>query len=280
MTMVGEPLVFGFYRTQRNCSCLQPPPFQDGGSTGGGCLLLLPVLHARKTREHFLSAARRAQPAAAHMMATCTVEVSTLTAAVPPAYERVASASPLRGKRSSDVNPDELRAGAALPADALAGPLQLVMDLPESHLLQHVEPHMRDLISGRIEEIARYTAEEDSVYSVTEQLAVLGANANRASLASVEDEEPVSPPRLNEPSQGLPSLPSFGMGLKRQKSFGCPVTHLTDAEVKVQSELHARCAKALGRLASRFRLGNAFVARARAGSRSSSSEFGVRESLS
>lgn len=210
-----------------------------------------------------------------------TVEVSIPTAAVPPAYERVASASPLRGKRSSDVNADELRATVPLPADALAGPLQLVMDLPESHVLQHVEPHMRELISGRIEEIARYTAEEESVYSVTEQLAVLGADANRASLASAEDEEPISPPRLNEPSQGLPSLPSFGMGLKRQKSFGCPMTHLTDAEVKKQSELHARCAKALGRLASRFRIGGgALVARARAGSRSSSSEFGVRESLS
>jgi len=192
-----------------------------------------------------------------------TVEVSIPAAAVPPAYERVASSSPLRSKRASDVDTDALR--ATLPADALAGPLQLVLDLPESHVLQHVEPHMRELISGRIEEIARYTAEEDSVYSVTEQLAVLGADANRASLVSAEEEEPVSPPRLNEPSQGLPSLPSFGMGLKRQKSFGCPVTHLTDAEVKVQSELHARCAKALGRLASRFRMGGALVARARAG---------------
>lgn len=91
----------------------------------------------------------------------------------------------------------------------------------------------------------------------------------------------MSPPRLHESSQGLPSLPSFGMGLKRQKSFGCPVTHLTAQEVVVQSELHARCATALGRLASRFRLGGgALVARVRAGSRSSSSEFGVRESLS
>lgn len=203
-----------------------------------------------------------------------TVDVSMPVAAIPPAYERVTSQSPLRGKRSSETHPDELRSQQTLPADALAGPLQLVMDLPEAHVLQHVEPDMRSLISGRIEEIARYTAEEDSVYSVTERLSVLGADGSQAA----EDEEPLSPPRLSEPSQSMKSLPSFGMGLKRQKSFGCPVAHLTDAEVKVQSELHARCAKALGRLASRFRLSGALVARARSGSRSS--ELGVRESLS
>lgn len=194
-------------------------------------------------------------------------------ATAPPSYGRVASSSTLSPerscgtKRNSEHGPDELRA-IALPADALTGPLKLVLDLPESAVLQHVEENMRPLISGRIEEIARFSAEEDSVYSVSEKLSAMGKD----SPPPTGDDEPSSPPPLQPPS-----LPSFGMGLKRQKSFGCPATHLTDAEVKVQKELKERCAAALGRLASRFRLSGLSVGRSRSGSRC---ELGVRESFS
>lgn len=206
-------------------------------------------------------------------MAEVAVSMPTNLMAPPP-YERATSQSSVsersRHKRCSENGPDELR--PTLPVDALTGPLTLVLDLPEAAVLQHVEENMRPLISGRIEEIARFSAEEDSVYSVTEKLSTLGKEPLR-------DDEPSSPPPLHTP----PSLPSFGMGLKRQKSFGCPATHLTDAEVKVQRELHARCAAALGRLASRFRLsgrmsGALSMARSRSGSHAG--EVGVRESLS
>merc|ERR1711924_99769 len=96
--------------------------------------------------------------------------------------------------------------------------------------------------------MGRISAEEDSLHSVTDGLRVMGRD--RASDKVEEEEEPPSPPPLQPPS-----LPSFGMGLKRQKSFGCPATHLTDAEVVHQTELQSRCASTLSRLASRFRLG-------------------------
>lgn len=73
------------------------------------------------------------------------------------------------------------------------------------------------------------------------------------------DEDSVDAPRAppTSPAPEPPRLPSFGLGLKRQKSFGHAPSLITDSELAVQTEQRSRCALALTRIARRSFRGGA-----------------------
>ena len=48
----------------------------------------------------------------------------------------------------------------------------------------------------------------------------------------------------------MPCMPSFGLGLMRQRAFA-PASVLTEVELAARHEEHGRCAAALGRLVRR-----------------------------
>jgi hypothetical protein len=127
---------------------------------------------------------------------------------------------------------DEELCGAC-GATALSGSLQLILDVPQAQVLAHINADLCHRLSaiGQMEALAQEQA--CAVQSLEKQF---------TSLAS---ETPPPPPSPNR--DRTPQLPSFGLGLKRQKSM-VPVSFLTDMEAADADVSLQRCAAALSRL--------------------------------
>jgi hypothetical protein len=110
----------------------------------------------------------------------------------------------------------------------LSGDLEPLLDVPHAVLAQHLGARNLD-----IERLVQ--AEARSLDAVSDRLKAcdfMPATASR----------PPSPTRRT-----LPSLPCFGLGLKRQRSMGSHV--LTDEAVQKENDAVVRCAAAVGRIA-------------------------------
>ena len=113
---------------------------------------------------------------------------------------------------------------------ALNGDLAPLLDLPHAVLAQHLGAQTRNLDIERLVQ-----AEARSLDAVSDRLKACDFKPTTAS-------RPPSPIR-----RALPSLPCFGLGLKRQRAMGSHV--LTDEAAQDAHDAIVRCAAAVGRIA-------------------------------
>lgn len=149
--------------------------------------------------------------------------------------------SEVEESESDDSKRSEEAEEKSCGASALTGALSLMLDVPQRSVLEHVAPHFAARVTGRIEELAQAQAAQlDNIDS-------LGLEA----LGHVDVAHPPEPPPPSRQSSSsslpVPELPSFGLGLKRQKSM-TPPSLLTEAEASENTAALHRCAAALKRL--------------------------------
>ena len=135
-----------------------------------------------------------------------------------------------------DADDDVDGAACGCGAAALTGALRLILEVPQAVVLRRLGSELCARLNGSgVEALARDQAQA---------LENLETHLDALSHADA----PLPSSRIAPSSSKRNELPSFGLGLKRQKSM-IPPTLLTDTEAAENTDALNRCAAALGRLA-------------------------------
>merc|ERR1719271_266229 len=133
--------------------------------------------------------------------------------------------------------------------DLLSGDLEALLNEPQQNVMQEVEEQWRGPLTGNIEGLIHAEAEASSLEDIGRSLQE-NLDLSALSEASTQAQGATAPPPTPVKRTSA-SLPSFGLGLQRQKSFGHTSSMLADAEIAKQKAKRGRCAMALGRIARR-----------------------------
>lgn len=131
---------------------------------------------------------------------------------------------------------------------SVRGSMRRALSVPSSMLMSQFGPEMQAAINSKttsIEDLVA-AASVQTVESVSFDALSINPSASYKSLA-LGMAEMQAPTKVDSPSSTVTMLPSFGMGLNRQKSFCTSI--LTDAAAAEEAEKSNRCANAIARFA-------------------------------
>ena len=142
-------------------------------------------------------------------------------------------------------------------AHVLTGALAILQEVPANDIIERMEPRWRAHLEGGVSAVERLARSEaraldDAMATFTGMGMNMPHAAPIATSICLPARSSAQSTLVNgestPPSKPKNPLPSFGLGLKRQRSM-CPPSLLTDEEEAHRVSELSRCASALGRLA-------------------------------